>query len=68
MPLGVAQAVGEEVPGTLGAAKGSDVTSDCAEGGPEPRSMKSDRSFLSRAWMSSTPFPCGSLSHSTECA
>lgn len=49
MPLGVAQAVGEEVPGMLAAAMGSDVTSDWAEGGPEHRSMKSERSFLSRA-------------------
>lgn len=66
VPLGVADVVGEEVPGMLGVAIGSDVISDWADGGPDPRSIKRERSFLSRAWMSSTPFPCGSLSQSTQ--
>lgn len=66
VPQGVGHAVGEEVPGTVGVAMGSEVVSDWEEGGPDPRSIKRERSFLSRAWMSSTPFPCGSLSQSTQ--
>lgn len=46
------EVVGEDVPGAAGSV--APASAD-AEGGPAPTSMKSERSFLSRAWMSSMP-------------
>lgn len=48
-------AVGEEVPGMFGTPVGSPEASGWGEERPEPRSLKRERSFLSRAWMSSMP-------------
>lgn len=65
--------IGDEVPGT-GApeAKSAAEMSPCVDGTPPPRSMKRDRSFISKAWMSSG-LPWDSeeasllVSHSPEC-
>lgn len=46
------EVVGEDVPGAAGSVA---PASTGVEGGPAPMSMKSERSFLSRAWMSSIP-------------
>lgn len=46
------EVVGEDVPGAAGSEP---LASAEAEEGPAPMSMKSERSFLSRAWMSSMP-------------
>lgn len=46
------EVVGEDVPG---AGVSVAPASAGADGGPAPMSMKSERSFLSRAWMSSMP-------------
>lgn len=48
----VLEVVGEDVPGADGSVTPLSVG---AEGGPALMSMKSERSFLSRAWMSSMP-------------
>lgn len=45
-PEMVVELVGEDVPGMLGSWA---PVSACVEGGPEPRSMKRERNFLSRA-------------------
>lgn len=51
---------GDEVPATVAAEAGSVAkTSPCVGGTPAPRSMKRDRSFFSRAWISSG-LPCNS--------
>lgn len=48
----VMEVVGEDVPGAAGSVA---LASAGPEGGPAPMSIKSERSFLSRAWMSSMP-------------
>lgn len=53
--------VGEDVPGTAGSVALASVE---AVEGPAPMSIKSERSFLSRAWISS--MPGGSFSHSVQ--
>lgn len=51
---------GDEVPAAVAAEAGSVAeTSPCVGGTPPPRSMKRDRSFFSRAWISSG-LPCSS--------
>lgn len=51
---------GDDVPAAVATEAGSVAkTSPCAGGTPPPRSMKRDRSFFSRAWMSSG-LPCSS--------
>lgn len=48
----VLEVVGEDVAGAAGSVA---LVSAWDEGGPAPMSMKSERSFLSRAWISSIP-------------
>lgn len=51
---------GDEVPVTVATkACSAAMTSPCVGGTPPPRSMKRDRSFFSRAWISSG-LPCNS--------
>lgn len=53
--------IGDEVPATEAPEAGSAAEMSPWVGGtPPPRSMKRDRSFISRAWMSSG-FPCDSV-------
>lgn len=56
---------GDEVPAAVATGAGSVAKiSPCVGGTPPPRSMKRDRSFFSRAWISSG-LPCSSevISH-----
>lgn len=64
---------GDEVPAAWAPEAGSAAEmSPWVDGTPPPRSMKRDRSFFSRAWMSSG-LPCDSVkashraSHSPQC-
>lgn len=51
---------GDDVPATVATEAGSAAKiSPCVGGTPPPRSMKRDRSFFSRAWISSG-LPCNS--------
>lgn len=51
---------GDEVPAAVATEAGSVAkTSPCVGGTPPPRSIKRDRSFFSRAWISSG-LPCSS--------
>lgn len=65
--------IGEEVTATEAPETGSEgKISPCVDGTPPPRSIKRERSFLSRAWMSSG-LPTDSeeasdlVSHSPQC-
>lgn len=65
MVTGVDTPFGDDVPPTE--TPGANSTSPGLCGTPPPRSMKSERSFISRAWMSSSlPWDSEDSSHLTE--